>query len=1007
MKKLSFFLLLFLSFQLLFSQDDINTAAECFNNAKQFAAENKFDKAIENFNKASSIYKNLDEKPNYIISELSLSELLINIGKTQEAEPKLSNIKPDAIVIFGEKSKVVAHIYSLQGRIAFMTSDNATAKIRMKKALSIKIEIFGEESIEAAMNMNDLALVYSQMGQIDSAILYYEKNISIISSVQGENSPLLSSVYINLSNLYLSLGKYAEAIEMKNKIIEIVAITGVENTPEIGEAYSGLGNAYILKGEYKIAEDFLLKSNEIFLNIYGKDNIKVASNYINLGNIYNNTANYDFALQYYYLATKIIEEYYPLNPELSGLYNNIGLVCKKQGNYQNAKIFFNKALVIKQSSDNQMSHHSAVIFSNLGSVYREQKDIPNAMLNFRKSINIFINLYGNHNPNLVNPFLNIANIYYESEEIDEALFYFQKSIIANSKYFDDENIEINPPLNEYFDGIKLLETLNGRAKLYMYLYSEDSNTVYLDKALTNIFLCDTLISQLRKSFYSQDDKIRLNREISNVFDNAVEITYMIGNENYRSNISELLFYFIERNKTSTLLQSIADAKANNFANIPDSLIEIEKNIKIRINIYTQKIAEATDEAETNFYRNKLLEENQKKQEIINIYKNTYPNYYNAKYNVSLTNPRKIQGMIDNETAVINYYLSGNYIFAFIITKKEQTIIVSDILEEDIKDVKRFNEVILSYRQSDILEYQKLAHKLYENFFFFQLPSNIKNLIIIPDEYIGTLSFEALFTEEYDGVVKDYGNYPFLIKQYSVSYSYSSTLLYETNKIDYSTLPREDIFTTAPVFKPGNSQEFNNNAISTIMGTETEVNNIIKLFENNNLSIDYLMNQNANEYQVKNILNENQYKILHIATHGFVNFENPELSALILANDSQKIEDGILYSGEIYNLSLHSDLVTLSACETARGKFSKGEGIIGLSRALIYAGTKNLIISLWKVADISTTELMTKFYKHLLDENEDLSGNLKFSSALHQAKLELIDSEYGHPFFWSSFILIGQ
>ena len=107
------------------------------------------------------------------------------------------------------------------------------------------------------------------------------------------------------------------------------------------------------------------------------------------------------------------------------------------------------------------------------------------------------------------------------------------------------------------------------------------------------------------------------------------------------------------------------------------------------------------------------------------------------------------------------------------------------------------------------------------------------------------------------------------------------------------------------------------------------------------------------------------------------------------------------------MSLKSDLVVLSACETARGKFSKGEGVIGLSRAFIYAGTKNLIISLWKVADLPTTELMTKFYEHLLDENKKLSGDINFNTALHQAKIDLINSEYGHPFFWSSFILIGK
>ncbi|MBN2892656.1 MAG: CHAT domain-containing protein [Bacteroidales bacterium] len=1007
MKKLFIlFTVIFIS-TAIFAQDDLAKATENFNLAKQYTAHNNFDKAIECYNTSSTLFKKAGQIPNYVISELSLSELLINVGRIKEAGEKLTNIESDGITSFGEKSKVIAHLYSLQGRIAFMSSDITTAKIKMNKALDIKIELFGAESVEAAMNMNDLALVYAQTGQVDSAIYYYEKNISIIIANQGEESPLLPTAYINLSNLYITLGKYDEAIEMKNKVIDIVYQTQGEFSPEIGEAYSGLGNAYISKGEYKSAEDFLLKSNDIFTQLYGKDNYKIATNYINLGNIYSNTGNYDFALQYYFLATKILENNFAENPELPSLYNNIGLVCRKQGNYPNAEIFFNKALESKIKSTGELNHQVAIIYSNLGSVNRAKNDTAQAVLNFRKSIDIMTTLYGKHNPSIVNPLLNVANIFFEQSKIDTALIFFQKSLIANSKSFDNENIEVNPPLTDYYDGIKLLEALNGKAKVYMFLYSEDSLNLYLDKALNNILLCDTLITQLRKSVYSKEDKIRLNGEISNVFDNAMEIGYMIKLANYKPNIDELMFYFIERNKTSTLLQAIADAKAENFSDVPENLVDEEKFIKQNINSYSQKIAEAETARESNFYRELLLEQNQRYQEIVEIYKNEYPSYYNAKFNVSLSNTKDIQETLDANTAMINYYVSNDYIFAYIITNNETQLIMSEFSDDEIYNIEEFNDVILSYLEDDIKKYETLAYQIYEHLFFFKLPSRITRLIIIPDKILGTLSFDALFYEKYNGAVKDYINYPFLVKNYNISYSYSATLFNETSKIDYSKTDREDIFALAPVFKPDNPQVFNDNAISTIMGTETEIQNLEKEFEDHKFTFESLMNQQANEYLVKRALNLKSYKILHIATHGFVNFENPELSALILSNDQQQIEDGILYSGEIYNLSLKTDLITLSACETARGKFSKGEGVIGLSRAFIYAGTKNLIISLWKVADIPTTELMTLFYKHLLDDNKKLQGDILYGDALHKAKLDMINGRYSHPFFWSSFILIGQ
>ncbi|GAH01067.1 unnamed protein product, partial [marine sediment metagenome] len=105
--------------------------------------------------------------------------------------------------------------------------------------------------------------------------------------------------------------------------------------------------------------------------------------------------------------------------------------------------------------------------------------------------------------------------------------------------------------------------------------------------------------------------------------------------------------------------------------------------------------------------------------------------------------------------------------------------------------------------------------------------------------------------------------------------------------------------------------------------------------------------NANEDYIKSG-ELKKYKLLHFATHGFVNTWKPELSGILLAQDTTINEDGILYSGEIYNLELNADLTVLSACETGLGEIKKGEGLIGLTRALLYAGSKNIIVSLWEV-----------------------------------------------------------
>jgi CHAT domain-containing protein len=144
-----------------------------------------------------------------------------------------------------------------------------------------------------------------------------------------------------------------------------------------------------------------------------------------------------------------------------------------------------------------------------------------------------------------------------------------------------------------------------------------------------------------------------------------------------------------------------------------------------------------------------------------------------------------------------------------------------------------------------------------------------------------------------------------------------------------------------------------------------------------------------------------FRYLHFATHGIVDEVSPELSRIYL-QESDK-EDGNIFSGEIFNLKLNADLAVLSACETGLGKYSKGEGVIGLSRALVYAGARSIVVSFWPVADESTAQLMTEFYRQLVGR-----AGVSPRVALRTAKLKLGGGQpYGAPYYWAPFVLIGQ
>jgi len=133
------------------------------------------------------------------------------------------------------------------------------------------------------------------------------------------------------------------------------------------------------------------------------------------------------------------------------------------------------------------------------------------------------------------------------------------------------------------------------------------------------------------------------------------------------------------------------------------------------------------------------------------------------------------------------------------------------------------------------------------------------------------------------------------------------------------------------------------------------------------------------------------------------------SRILFVQDGDPAEDGFLHTYEVFNLKLNADLVTLGACETGLGKLSRGEGLIGLTRAFMYAGAPSVVVSLWSV-DESTAELMKLFYQNSKD------GMTK-AEALHQAKIKLLSSRdkfaagkefcFAHPYLWASFVLNGK
>jgi CHAT domain-containing protein len=148
----------------------------------------------------------------------------------------------------------------------------------------------------------------------------------------------------------------------------------------------------------------------------------------------------------------------------------------------------------------------------------------------------------------------------------------------------------------------------------------------------------------------------------------------------------------------------------------------------------------------------------------------------------------------------------------------------------------------------------------------------------------------------------------------------------------------------------------------------------------------------------------QYRIVHFATHGLLNNEHPELSGIVLSLVDQqgKPQNGFFRLYDVYNMNLSAKLVVLSACQTALGKQVRGEGLMGLTRGFMYAGSARVMASLWRVEDEATAEMMKKFYEGMIKDGQRPAAALKSAQVWLQRQ-----KRWRAPYYWAGFILQGE
>ena len=667
-----------------------------------------------------------------------------------------------------------------------------------------------------------------------------------------------------------------------------------------------------------------------------------------------------------------------------------------QENYEQALEELNQVSEIYNNLHEGDHPSKAFVAFSIGNVYYHQQSFDQALTYQDKALEMYKRLYGNKHPEIANIYNLQGDIYLKQERYRTALETFQKAIYANLS--DQESVDIyqNPELKNYYNADILLSSLQQKSDAFeTYHFSKTLKFRDLTAALNTLEKADELVSHIRQIRLSEKDKISLSAKASEIYEAGVNLSYLMSQVVFKpSTYLEKAFYFAEKSKSAVLLSAIQDTNAKQFSGIPAELIIKEGDLKASIVLQEQLLATNQEPEKEAELKQKLLSLNNEYNDFVRQLESNYPNYYNLKFNVKHVTLAELQQSLDQYTALITHFITEDRIFTFYVTNDKFQVVRESKADDFDKQVMGLrNAIKYDVKNAFVIT----AQRLYEELFPIKIGNSINQLLIIPEGSLSTIPFESLITESKLDENIGYSHMPFLIKKYNVSYDNSATLYVQRKKeIDNYKGETEDILLVAPITFSTQTYQGLNGQLNDLPGSQTEIDEIKYLFKANERTANLLTNEEATKANVtdKSIM---QYKYIHFATHGMVNESEPNLSRIFL-------QDGSLYSGDIYNININADLVCLSACETGLGKISKGEGIIGLSRALLYAGAKNLVVSLWTVADASTSQLMIDFYNnHLYTTSHNT-----FSGALRKAKLTLINNEtYNKPYYWAPFVLIGE
>ena len=880
----------------------------------------------------------------------------------------------------------------LQGYAYRNLNQYSEAEKNYLEAKKIVEKIFGKEHLTYAFVLNDLGLLYYNTGDYAQAEKFYLEALTIKEKALGKEHPDYATSLNNLGNLYDDMGDYAQSEKYLLETLSIrEKILGKEH-PDYANSLNNLGALYYSIGDYAKTEKNYLEALTIREKNLGKEHPYYAASLNNLGVLYKSMGDYAKSEKFYLEALTIKEKVFGKeHPDYASSLNNLGNLYNDMGNYAQAEKFYLEALTIDEKVLGKEHPNYAGSLNNLGVLYKNMGDYALSEKNYLEALTIIDKVLGKEHPDYASSLKNLSLSYWDAGNFTQAqVTKIEADQLLVAQVEKNFSFLSERQRNLFWDSNKYaLEAT------YSYVYQHPVPAMTEHSYNTALFTKGLLLrttNGIRDAIYSSGDEDLIAK--------------YEGLKTIRQQI--------------TALQAKETSDRHWIETLENSADSLEKALTATSSVYQELKADIAIKWQD--IRN-VLQDNEVAIEFVHF---------------NLANKSK--------------WTDTTFYCALIVKKGAETPIWVPLFEENQlqtltkrergSEDKNFVQQIYSGRKGANLYdmiWQPLDEALQNIDVIYYSPSGMLNQIAfaaLPADGIGVVRLQDQYdmrlvssTREIVRLKKETSE----MRPQEMAVVYGG-LHYEAEKDvliaeakNAAKTQNNDLLATAVL--PQNVQR--GGAWLFLKGSEVEAKQICAHLDSHKIPYSLYLGTAGNEESFKNLSGTNVGTI-HLATHGFFLkdienednrdivqrlggndrkvFENPMLrSGVVLAGGDRAwtgedviegIEDGILTADEIAQMNLiKTKLVVLSACETGLGEAKNSEGVFGLQRAFKLAGVETLIMSLWKVDDAATYQLMTTFYELYL------SGKTK-REAFTEAQRQLREApDYKMPWFWAGFVML--